>query len=195
MDSRIGPSTNASLVLHPYPWGQRHHVTRFSRWRTTLSVIQIPAARIWYKIKAFFLRWPLNQNSHNLFLRSYVLILLGELSWLLKVTLVTWTGESWLLKVTLDLYLEKKKVDSCKSLSGLWLERLMLLFPNKRKRPQNILNEHYLNFAKMYKRVCFLATNKQTGSSCENRRFFLLLLFIFFPLLLPLFFFFFFFFF
>ena len=39
VDLRIGPITNASLV------SQRYHVTRFSRWRTTLSVIQIPAGK------------------------------------------------------------------------------------------------------------------------------------------------------
>ena len=130
----------------------------------------------WYKIKAFILRWPLNQNSHNLLLRSYELILLGKLSWLLKVTLVPWTGESWPLKVTLG--------------SLTWTVNVTI--PNKRKRPQNILNKHYLNFAKKYKRVCFLATNKQTGSSSENRSFFccfcLFLSSFFFLLLLLLFF-------
>ena len=45
VDSRIGPITNASLVFHACSWGQRYHVTRFSRWQTTLSVIQIPAGK------------------------------------------------------------------------------------------------------------------------------------------------------
>lgn len=167
MDSRVGPSTNASLVLHAYPWGQQYHVTRFSRLRTTLSVIQIPAERIWYKIKALFPRWPLNQNSHNLFLPSYVLILLGELSWLLKVTLMTWTGESWLLKVTLG--------------SLTWTVNVTI--PKQTQTATKYIEWTLFNFAKKYKRVCFLATNKQTGSSCVNRSFFVVVVYFF---LLPL---------
>ena len=37
MDSRTGPITNASLVLHACPWGKRYHMIRFTKWRTTMS--------------------------------------------------------------------------------------------------------------------------------------------------------------
>ena len=175
MDSRIGLSTNASLVLHAYPWGKRYHVTRFSRWRTTLSVIQIPSERI-------------DIRSKHLFLGDHLIKILTSFSF---VVMYWYCTENWVDSWKLPLCLEQEKVDPWKSLLGLWLELLMLLSPNKRKRPQNILNEHYLNFAKKYKRVCFLATNKQTGSSSENRSFFrcfcLFLSSFFFLLLLLLF--------
>ena len=43
VDSRTGLDYNDSFVLHDCSWGQRYHMTRFSRWPTTPSVIQIPA--------------------------------------------------------------------------------------------------------------------------------------------------------
>ena len=41
VDSNPHPITNASLVLHACPGGQQYHMTRFSRWRTTLTEMKV----------------------------------------------------------------------------------------------------------------------------------------------------------
>ena len=37
VDSRTVPITNASLVLHACQLGNRYHMIRFTKWRTTMS--------------------------------------------------------------------------------------------------------------------------------------------------------------
>ena len=52
----ISTGTFEKLGVHACPWGQRYHVTRFSGWRTTLSVIQIPAGK-YVQMKAWLIYW------------------------------------------------------------------------------------------------------------------------------------------